>query len=221
MLFQTEILLFEKILILFIKSIFIGIAVSVPLGPVGSICLRRAINHGRKYGFISGVGAATADLFFALIAILGFTIIIDFIDKNIVLLKVISSVVLILIAIKSFKRTSKSEERKPLPFLNKITTHSQLVSDFITTFILTITNPITIFSFLAIFSGFRILETNYYFFEIFIILAGMFIGSSLWWFSIVQIIYLIKKKYSIGSLIWVNYISIFILVISAIYILVS
>ncbi|HOM65126.1 MAG TPA: LysE family transporter [Ignavibacteriales bacterium] len=219
MILESQLIIIENLVITFIKALFIGVAVSVPLGPVGAICVRRAVNHGRKYGFISGLGAASADVIFAIIAILGLTVILDFINNNLFILKLLASGLLIMIAIKAIKYKNNNAERKPLPFLNKITTHSQLASDYISTFILTITNPITIFSFLAIFSGFRVLKPDYNIFDMIIVLLGMFLGSIAWWFSIVQIIHYIKIKYNIGELYWINYISSVVIFISVIYIL--
>lgn len=218
MILESQILLIENIIFHFIKAFFVGIAVSVPLGPVGAICVKRAINHGRKYGFFSGLGAASADVIFAIVAILGLTVILEFIYRNLLAFKILTSLLLIMVAFRTYKHKN-NREREPLALLKKLNLHSQIASDFISTFFLTITNPITIFSFIAVFSGFRVIQSNYNFYDIIIVLLGMFLGSVSWWFSIVQVIHLAKIKFGIKELNWINYLSILIIIISVIYIL--
>ena len=66
------------------KGLILGFSVAAPVGPIGVLCINRTINKNFAAGFVSGLGAATADLIYGLIAGLGLTTISAFvIDKKI------------------------------------------------------------------------------------------------------------------------------------------
>src|ERR1700741_2694193 len=65
------------LLVFFAKGIVVGIVIAVPVGPVGVMCVRRTVFHGKLAGFVSGLGAATADAIFGIIAGFGLTVVSD------------------------------------------------------------------------------------------------------------------------------------------------
>lgn len=70
------------ILDLMFKGVLIGILASAPMGPVGVLCIQRTLNKGRWYGFVTGIGAAVSDIFYALITGLGMSFVMEFIEKG-------------------------------------------------------------------------------------------------------------------------------------------
>ena len=89
-------------LILLIKGLIIGLLVSVPLGPIGVLCIQRTLNKGRRSGFISGLGASSADTIFALVASLGLTIVINFVREQQQYFQIAGGLIVLYIGFKIF-----------------------------------------------------------------------------------------------------------------------
>src|SRR4029077_9337162 len=129
-----------------LKGMLVGIVIAVPAGPVGVLCIRRTLLNGRLVGFISGVGAATADAMFGIIAGFGLTFISDTLLGYQDWLRIAGGAFLLYVGISAFYSDplgGSQTQRDP----------ETLFADFASTFALTITNPVTILAFLAIFAG--------------------------------------------------------------------
>src|SRR5271166_2025816 len=124
------------LLVFFLKGIVVGAIIAVPVGPVGILCLRQAIFHGELAGLISGLGAATADAFFGVIAAFGLTFISKWLLGYESLLRVLGGCYLLYAGGRALLNTP------PDPAGGQDDTES-LFRNFATTFVLTITNPIT------------------------------------------------------------------------------
>ena len=59
----------------FLRGLIIGFSIAAPVGPIGALCIRRTLAHGRLIGFASGLGAACADGTYGAIAAFGLTVI--------------------------------------------------------------------------------------------------------------------------------------------------
>lgn len=140
--------------IFLIEGMIIGFLASLPLGPVGVLCIQRTINKGRVSGIFSGMGAATVDAFFALVAALGLTYIINFIEEQQFLIQVIGGAVLILLGIKIFYTNPVKQIRRHRKQKNK------LVEDFFSVLFLTLSNPLAVFLFVAAFAGIGIVTAG-------------------------------------------------------------
>jgi threonine/homoserine/homoserine lactone efflux protein len=152
----------------FLKGLLIGFTVAAPLGPIGIICLRRAITHGRLAGFVSGLGAATADAAYALIAALGLTAITNLLVEHKAWLQGGGGVFLVYLGVTMLRSRPAQPET--------VAVDRGLVAGYASTFALTFTNPMTILSFVGLFAGFG-LES----FASGMVVAGVFLGSALWW----------------------------------------
>src|SRR4029077_3365590 len=133
-------------LALLLKGVLVGIIIAVPAGPVGVLCIRRTIFHGRLAGFLSGLGAATADAVFGIIAGFGLTVVSDLLLDYQDWLRLVGAGFLLYIGISALRAdplAGTPSQRDPCG----------LLADYLSTFALTITNPITILAFLAIFAG--------------------------------------------------------------------
>src|SRR5260370_34326817 len=128
------------------KGLIAGLAIAVPVGPVNVLCAERTLSKGPRSGLISGFGAATADAFYGAIAGFSITYVIQFLEREEFWIRVIGGLLLVAIGVIYF--------RKPAPALNlegeeKGAAHS----DYVSTLLLTLTNPTTVLSFVAVLAG--------------------------------------------------------------------
>lgn len=185
----------------FIKGLMIGLLASIPLGPIGVICIQRTINKSRLSGFFSGVGAATADTIFAAIAGFSLTFVINFIEEKQRILEVIGGVIVILLGIKTFYTNPVTQLKRHKKKPNK------LIEDFISVLLLTITNPFAIFLFVGMFATMGLAYNGENMGLSVITLAGVFLGGTLWWFTLSSLVNLFRKKFRLKQLWWINKIS--------------
>lgn len=184
---------------LILKGIIIGLMVSIPLGPIGLLCIQRTLNKGRKSGFVSGLGASTADSIFALISGLGISMIISFIESKHVYFQVFGGIIIILLGINIFFTNPVRQIR-----LQRIS-RNKLYEDYLSLFLLTISNPMAIFFFLAMFTGVNLTTKGpLNLFSIIIIVMGVFIGSSSWWLILSSLISLFRHRFRLRSIWWMN-----------------
>ena len=130
--------------LIFLKGIVAGVLASIPLGPVGLICVQRTVNGGKSHGFVSGMGAASADTIYAAIAAFGLTFISDFVTSHELGFRLGGALVLIVFGMWY---TRRKPEMKRTP-----KTGSTYLAHYFSTLAFTLTNPITIFAFIAMFS---------------------------------------------------------------------
>jgi threonine/homoserine/homoserine lactone efflux protein len=183
----------------FLKGIIIGFSIAAPVGPIGVLCIRRTLADGRLAGLISGLGAATADLFYGCVAAFGLTFISQFLIDQDLWLRLLGGLFLLYLGIKTFlaKGAGKEIEQKKGGLLNA----------YFTTFFLTLTNPLTILSFAAIFAGLGIVNTGGNYLSALILVAGVFSGSAIWWFFLSAGASFFQKKIDAQGLVWINRIS--------------
>ncbi|EYE87516.1 lysine transporter LysE [Fervidicella metallireducens AeB] len=190
----------------FLKGLIIGLSVAAPVGPIGLLCIQRTLNKGKKSGFFSGLGAATADTVYGLIAAFGLTFISNFLISNQTFIRFIGGLFLIYLGIKTFLSTPANNAAKS----NEGT---GILDDYLSTLFLTITNPMTIMSFLAIFAGLGLgLGNTSSNLSALIMVIGVFSGSALWWFLLSNCINLFKNKIGTNALKYINIISGFIII---------
>lgn len=159
--------------LLFIKSVMIGVAIAAPVGPVGIVCIQRTLAYGRRTGFLSGLGAATADALYGLIAVMGLTVVSGFLMAHQFWIQVWGGVFLLLLGWKTF--TSQ-----PPALSAGIPDTPSSVKGFLSVFLLTLTNPLTILAFIAIFGVFRVGGPEDFLTSLTVV-SGVFSGSALWW----------------------------------------
>ncbi len=183
---------------LFWKGIIIGLMVSIPLGPIGVLCVQRTINKGRRSGFISGMGAAAADTVFSLIAGLGVTFIIRFIREQQLYFQLIGGIIIILLGIQIFYTNPVRQLR--LQRMNKI----RLSQDFLSVFFLTISNPMAIFFFLAMFAGINLSSGPLSIGRLSMMVGGVLLGSASWWFLLSTFVNYWRDRFRLRRIWWMN-----------------
>lgn len=159
---------------LFIKGLIIGFAIAAPVGPIGVLCIHRSLHDGFKIGLMTGLGAALADGTYGLIAGLGLTAISSLLISHQFWIRVIGGLFLLYLGIKLFltpprQRSSGSDDKSAWHALG-------------TTYLLTLTNPATILSFIAVFAGLGLGTTSTDYASAIILVIGITLGSAIWWF---------------------------------------
>lgn len=183
----------------FVKGVIIGLSIAVPVGPIGILCIRRTLTQGRIIGFLSGLGAATADAFYGAIAGFGLTFLSNLLVGQQTGLRLIGGGLLCIIGIKTF--LSKPTERK-----DSVAGNSRWRA-YLSTLILTLTNPMTILFFAAIFAGLVVGTGGDHYFSAGILVLGVFIGSASWWLVLSGFTGLLHGLFNFRRMQWLNRIS--------------
>ncbi len=174
-------------IILFIKAFITGVITSMPSGPITFYALHRILEKGRKNGLAAGLGSATADTIFALIASLGVMQIDEFLSNHSVIVRIVSASVLTLIGLRILLKKNVAHPKKP----------PKLHHEFRNTFLIAIINPPTIFVFLQIFILFHIIvDPDKKSFDIPTVVGGIMLGSVSWWIAMSYIVGHFKKLVS-------------------------
>ena len=181
-----------------LKGGIIGLSIAAPVGPIGVLCIRRSLADGGKAGLATGLGAATADAAYGCVAGFGLTVISSFLVGQKMWLGLIGGLFLCWLGIQTFrsKPADKPAEAKS----------TGLLSAYLSTFFLTATNPMTILSFVAIFAGFGLGASPDYASAV-LLVAGVFIGSALWWMILSGAVSLFRARIDAAWMQAVNRIS--------------
>jgi threonine/homoserine/homoserine lactone efflux protein len=198
-----------------LKGIILGLTVSMPLGPIGIILINRTIKRGLLSGFFSGLGLATADTLLALLAALGFTVIISFINEERFIISIIAGLIIIGIGLKIFLSNPVKDIR------NREKANKSLWRDYYSVFVLSISNPYTIFIFVAFFSGVHINGNIKPQLVPFFLIPGVLIGTITWWFFLSYFVSRFKKKIRLRVIVRLNKVAGVVVVIIGIIVLLS
>ncbi|HUR57981.1 MAG TPA: LysE family transporter [Opitutaceae bacterium] len=184
-----------------LKGLLLGFSIAAPVGPIGLLCIRRSIVDGRRAGFVSGLGAATADGIYGAIAALGLTAMMNLLFAYRAWLQVGGGAFLVYLGIATLRSRpdvvgqrvrSRSEGGSELP-----------TCAFASTFFLTLANPMTILSFLAIFAGAGV-EVGRGILPPVLMVLGVFLGSAAWWLILSTIAGCLGTRLEQGGLRIVN-----------------
>jgi threonine/homoserine/homoserine lactone efflux protein len=189
---------------LFFKGLLIGLSIAAPVGPIGVLCIRRTLADGRAVGFASGLGAATADGFYGAVAAFGLTVISSFLIGISTATRLIGGLFLCYLGIRTFLS-------KPSPVQTAEVgspARTQLAAAYLSTLGLTITNPATILSFIAVFAGLGLgASAAGDYAAAGSMVLGVFIGSALWWLGLSFGVGLLRSRFDERHMRWVNRIS--------------
>lgn len=184
--------------LVFVKSIIVGLGASIPLGPIGVLCIQRTVNRGRLSGFLSGLGAASADTIFAALAIFGLAFVQQIINDQRALFYIIGGVILIVLGlnialsnpIRQIRQRKKEKER----YLEK----------FFSTFFLTLSNPGAVFLLLGLFALLQIDVDGSQKLSVGLILWGVFLGAAGWWFILTSLVDRFRRLFRLRQLMVIN-----------------
>lgn len=183
----------------FFKGLLIGFVVAVPVGPVGLLCINRALSGGAAYGLVSGLGVATADAIAAGIAVLGLTLVLSFLMHQEVWFRLIGGLLLCYLGFKIFasRPTGQVASAKD----------SGLMRAYASMFFLAMTNPGTILSLLAICAGWGVGNLSGNYLSAVLLTSGVFFGSALWWLLLASSMLFFGTGFGYPGLRWVQRIS--------------
>jgi len=182
-----------------LRGLIIGFSIAAPVGPIGVLCIRRTLADGWASGLISGLGAASADAVYGCIAAFGLAFISNFLVSQQIWLRLIGGGFLCYLGVKTFlaKPTEQAAPGKG----------NGLLGAYASTFFLTLTNPITIISFAAIFAGLGLASTSGNYGSAGVLVLGVFTGSALWWLILSSGVGIFRARFTAQGLRWVNRIS--------------
>ncbi len=181
---------------LLLQGIILGVAIAAPVGPIGLLCIRRTLHAGWWAGVAAGLGAATADAVYGGLAVSGLSIITSTLIGVQAWLQFGGGLFLLWLGLSTLRAApapltsaSLTAERRP-----------SLGRTYLTTFLLTLTNPATILAFAAIFAGLGTATGT----SGWLLVCGVFIGSALWWVLLSSLTAGVRTRLPAHWLIWVQ-----------------
>jgi threonine/homoserine/homoserine lactone efflux protein len=185
---------------LVVRGVVIGFSIAAPVGPIGVLCIRRTLADGRASGLLTGLGAATADAVYGAIAALGLTALTDALVGGQVWIRLIGGAFLLYLGARTFLA-------KPADRAAVASGRAGLLGAFASTFVLTLTNPMTILSFVAVFAALGLGTTHPDPASAAGLVLGVFVGSALWWLMLSGAVSLFRSRFDEQGLRWVNRLS--------------
>lgn len=174
---------------LLIQGLIIGLAIAAPVGPIGILCIQRSLHDGFRIGLMTGLGAALADGTYGLITGFGITAISSLLVTHQFWIRSIGGLFLLYLAIKLF--------RTPPPKASLKKSDRSAWHAFATTYLLTLTNPATILSFIAIFTGLGVNTTSTDYNRAIVLVFGITLGSAIWWlFLSISVAFILHHRLS-------------------------
>ena len=186
---------------LYIRGILIGLMASIPLGPIGVLCIQRTLSKSHKSGFVSGLGASSADTLFAAVAFFSLSVVDSFIENNMMLIKALGGICVVIVGMKIFLTNPVVQIRR-----NRAGKGS-LWQDYLSLFLITLANPAFILIFVALFAAIGVSGDSLGVVNGLFMIAGVFTGGSLWWFTLTFIVSLLRRRVRPRHLLWINRIS--------------
>jgi threonine/homoserine/homoserine lactone efflux protein len=185
---------------LLVQGFVIGFAIAAPVGPIGVLCIRRTLERGLLIGLVSGLGAATADACYGLIAALGLSTISNWLLDAQDWIRLVGGLFLLYLGVTIWRA-------KPAAQGAQAGRRSGLLGAYASTLALTLTNPTTILSFIAIFAGLGLAERGRDEAGAVLLVVGVFAGSAFWWLLLSSGVSLLRGRLRPGWFAWVNRIS--------------
>jgi threonine/homoserine/homoserine lactone efflux protein len=183
--------------LLFARGLILGFTIAAAVGPISLLTIRRTLAHGRTYGLASGLGVATADATYGGIAAFGLTAVTSILLGGRLVLGLIGGLFLLVLAIRTI--TSRPDQ------VAVADDRPGLIGAFASIFGLTMTNPMTILSFAAIFAGLGVVGRGGA--DAALLTLGVFCGSASWWLILTGVVSALRTRVTVGALRWVNLVS--------------
>ena len=174
-------------------GVMIGILVSAPMGPIGMLCIQRTLSEGRWHGFVSGLGAALSDVIYAAITALSMGLVVNFVEAHQRPLQVFGSLVLGAFGYYIFQANPVKRLRK------NNASRLSFVQDFISAFLLTLSNVLIIFLYIGLFARFAFVFSADVW-DVPIGLGGIAVGAVLWWFVITYLVSRMRRWFNIRGI---------------------
>lgn len=165
-----------------------GLMGSIPLGPIGVLCIQRTLSKRFRSGFYSGLGASTADSIYAIIAIFFMSIVMSFIESRMTLLSVVGGIMIMAIGLSIFMK------KPTLHIRNNRAVSNNYWKDYVSVLFLTLANPAYILVFIALFASLGIEPKDLSVVNALFAIAGVFCGASMWWLILTYLVNKLRNK---------------------------
>jgi threonine/homoserine/homoserine lactone efflux protein len=182
---------------LFAQSLLIGLSIAAPVGPIGLLVIQRTLQRGALVGLATGLGAAVADALYGAVGAFGVASVIEVLVGARVPLALGGGAFLLWLAWRIW-RTPPADQ------MAQAGSGAGLLQCFAGTFVLTLSNPATIFSFIAVFGtlGARMAVSSPW-----TMIAGVLVGSALWWLLLTALVGRLRSRFDVRAQAWVNRVS--------------
>jgi threonine/homoserine/homoserine lactone efflux protein len=177
-----------------IKGIIIGLFISVPLGPIGMLCVQRTLNRGRKHGIATGLGATMSDLIYTIVALFFVGFVVDFLEEKKIFIQIIGGLIVVFFGIFIYR---SNPTRQPIPTQNN---NSSIMSDFFSSFVLTLSNPLILLILIALFARFEFLDEETTTFNLVTGISSILGGAYLWWNTLTFFVGKFRNKLSYSGI---------------------
>jgi threonine/homoserine/homoserine lactone efflux protein len=174
------------------KGVLLGLSVAAPVGPIGVLTIRRTISDGFRMGFATGLGAATADATYGLIAAFGLTAIMAVLNDHADAIRLVGGVMLVVIGVRTLVQGRASGNGHAFAAANVLTP----ARSYIQTVGLTLTNPMTILAFIGMFAGIGISSGGADIPNALALVLGVGTGSAVWWLGLAFVVSRIRHRLS-------------------------
>lgn len=183
----------------FVQGLVIGFSIAAPVGPIGLLCIQRSLTRGGFSGLVSGLGAATADAVYGSVAGFGLAFISTLLINQQAWIRLVGGAFLVYLGTRTLRSQPKEKDA--------LSGSRSLLRDYASTFALTLSNPLTIISFAAIFAGLGLADTGGDYTAAVALVSGVFSGSTLWWVILSVGVSSFRARLRLGGMVWVNRIS--------------
>jgi threonine/homoserine/homoserine lactone efflux protein len=184
-----------KVVELLIRGLLAGLIITAPVGPVNVLCVQRTITKGWRSGLFSGLGSAVADALYATIAGFSISFVIQFLLRELFWIRFFGGILLILLGVWYYFRPPQS--------LNAAQKRETDTQDSASTFLLTLTNPTTILSFLAVLAALGLGQSRPWYLTL-LMVGAIFCGAMLWWFILTGIANRLRDRFTAHAMVWMN-----------------
>ena len=183
------------------RGLIIGVSIAAPVGPIGLLCIPRTVIQGHTSGFVSGLGAATADAVYGSVAGFGLDLVSNFLINQRIWIHLIGGALLLLLGIKVLL-TRPAEQAAQTKY-----TVRGIWWSYLSTFLLTITNPMTILAFVAVFAALGVASSSNDYVSASFTVIGVFLGSALWWLILSSVAGWLRGKLNRTAILWMGKLS--------------
>lgn len=186
------------------KGMLVGLMVSVPLGPMGVLIIQKTLHKGALSGFVAGMGAASADFFYATVAAFGLGFVVNVVEAHELLLQIIGGIFLIGVGLRIyFKNPIRQIRQRRSGRVSK----KGLVGDYVSLLFLTASNPITVVVFMAVFAGMSLFDDASSATAELLVVIGVLLGGGVWWYVLSTLVNLFRKRFRLRVLVTINRVS--------------